>query len=424
MKVAVHLPGELIEIIIGYLPDRQSIKLCSLTPRPWVPWTRVQLFSQVRLVLKNLLPFLILLQSPYCSFPCYVRNIYIRAHLVALPNSYHKTLLAVLNGPHPWLDVDTITRTRGLLHKARTSMVNVMDGSEPSHVMNLICLFPAVEHLHLQLWNFYYGIGKCSGLSPISPTLKSLTLSHGIYPSQKNIRPRHWKNLLKWAIRQNVCNISRLYLDVMAPWNLEGAQQFLKIQGSSLRHLHVESLVIRLRAWLHRKHSGIAADVSRIEMELCPLLNFSHNPQLESVHYDIGRSGSTQDAADMLSAISSNKIKTVGFDINHGLLRNAEEEWQLKRLGTIMASNNFSGVSRILIRLEYDWSYTRSGQPSDTLFELIMQSSLDVIYGAFQFARARGILEVEHLTYERRRSERPITDDCFLAKVPADVGRG
>jgi len=117
----------------------------------------------------------------------------------------------------------------------------------------------------------------------------------------------------------------------------------------------------------------------------------------------------TETTIDMLSAVSSNSITTVGFDINHELLRGVEERLQLKRLGKIMASHNFSGVSRILIRLEYDWDYTR-----ESFFEPDMQYALDVIYDAFQFSEAHGILEVEHLMYERRRSERHISDDCFV----------
>jgi hypothetical protein len=128
----------------------------------------------------------------------------------------------------------------------------------------------------------------------------------------------------------------------------------------------------------------------------------------------------------MLSVISPNRITTVGFDTSHRLLRSAEEESQLKRLGTIIASRNFSGVSRILIRVEYDRDYTRSGQPSEATFEYAMQYSLDIIYGAFQFARARGMLEVEHLSCERRDSdpEGHITDDCFVTKIPTDTGGG
>jgi hypothetical protein len=223
-NVAVHLPSELIKAIIGYRPDRSSIGLCSLISRPWVPWTRAKLFSEVRLGLENLLQFLILLQSPYCTFPCYVRRVYIQAYLASLPNSCHKPLPTVLNSPQSWLDADDNTsNTWGFLYKARTSMVNVMDGSRPIHFINLFCLFPAIEHLHLQLQNFRHGFEICNGWCAISHTLK---ISLPNPRSSKGFRPEHWKNVLKWVVRQKVCNISRLYLDVMAPWSLEGAQEF------------------------------------------------------------------------------------------------------------------------------------------------------------------------------------------------------
>jgi hypothetical protein len=206
--------------------------------------------------LENLLPFLILLQSSYCTFPCYVRRIQIQAYLASLPNSYHKPLLAVLNGPHA--------------------------------------------------------------------------------------------------------------------------------------------------------------------------LNIKHNPRLESIHYNIGWSGFTAAAVHMLSAISSDRTTTVGFDISHLLVCGVEEERPLKNLGTIMASNNLSGVSCISIRLEYDWDYTRSDHPGEAMLEHAMRYSLDVIYGAFQFTRARGILEVEHLSCERHDSdpEGHITNDCFVTKIPTDTGGG
>jgi hypothetical protein len=260
LNVTTHLPGELIDTIIGHLPDHASIKVSSLLSRAWVPWTRVRLFSQVRLVMSNLLPFILLLQSPYCTFPCYVPRIYIEAFLSAIPNSYHKRLLAVLNGPHPWLDAVDAT-SWSFVSKIKTSMGNAIDRSEPSHVMNLFCLFPAIQHLHLHMWNFRYSIGGCSGLPPMSHTLKSLTLTHGIYPSSEGVRLLHWKNFLKWAVRYKVCNISRLYLDVMAPWNSEGVEAFLKIQGNSLKHLHV-GVVRPGMLPLHFKHSEIETDVS------------------------------------------------------------------------------------------------------------------------------------------------------------------
>jgi hypothetical protein len=236
MNLSGHLPGELIEAIIGYLPDRQSIKPCSLISRAWVPWTRVHLFSQVRLVLKNLLPFLLLLQSPYCTFPCYVHCIYIEAFLDAMSSSYRKVLLDVFNGRHAWLDQRNTTGKSSIFHELHTSTVNTVGWSTPSHVINLICLFPAIKHLRVHLWAFMSGVGICNGLPPVSRTLKSLTITTGVYASTQSCQ---WRNLIQWVHRHQLFEISKLYLDVMAPWNTEGAEALLKIQTSSLRHLHI-----------------------------------------------------------------------------------------------------------------------------------------------------------------------------------------
>lgn len=151
-----------------------------------------------------------------------------------------------------------------------------------------------------------------------------------------------------------------------------------------------------------------------------PPLDVFHNTDLDSVHYELGTKFSSQVAVDMFAAISSNKITTVGFDVRHGLLRDVEEACQLKRLGAILASDNFSGLSRILVRLEYDWRYIRRPQfEHNPEFKSAVDYSLNVIYGAFSFAKERGILEVEQLTYERRHSVRDITDDCFSTEAPS-----
>jgi hypothetical protein len=155
-------------------------------------------------------------------------------------------------------------------------------------------------------------------------------------------------------------------------------------------------------------------------VELRSPLNLIHNTQLESIHYALGTTGSSQLAADMFSSISPNRITTVGFDITHAVLRYVAEQQQLKRLGMILSSQNFSGLSRILVRLEYDWDYSRR-RLSDMAFESTMDYSLSVIYDAFQSARARGILEVEHLEDKRRHFKRDMIDDCFSTEIPADA---
>jgi hypothetical protein len=152
-----------------------------------------------------------------------------------------------------------------------------------------------------------------------------------------------------------------------------------------------------------------------IAVALHPPLNTIHNPNLESVHYELATKFSSHIAADMFSSISVNKITTIGFDVRHRSLYDVNEIAQLKRLGVILASQSFSGLSRILVRFEYEWQYAPSAQlENPALSERNMAYSLNVIHDAFQFARARGILELEHLTYQRRRD---ITDDCFPAKI-------
>jgi hypothetical protein len=141
-------------------------------------------------------------------------------------------------------------------------------------------------------------------------------------------------------------------------------------------------------------------------------VNIAHNPNLESIHYELGTKPSSRIAADMFSSNSFNKITTIGFNIRNKSLCDVNEATQLRRLGIILVSQSFAGLSRILVRLVDDWPYATSPER-----ERHMAYALNIIYDAFQFARARGILEVVHLTYQRRQWERDITDDCFSKKM-------
>lgn len=106
--------------------------------------------------------------------------------------------------------------------------------------------------------------------------------------------------------------------------------------------------------------------------------------------------------ADMFSTLSTNHIATVGFDTKEGLLRDHVEVQHMQRLDTILASHTFPKLSRILVRLDYI---------PDSKFSLY--DSSNIIYHAFRLGRARGIVEVEQLPYERRALIWDLFDDCF-----------
>jgi hypothetical protein len=110
--------------------------------------------------------------------------------------------------------------------------------------------------------------------------------------------------------------------------------------------------------------------------------------------------------------------------MRHGQLGSDKEVDQLRRLGMILASQNFSKLSRILVRLDFDQHYAHgphSRPEDDQRFERNTNHSLNVIYDAFPVARARGILGVENLAYERRLVGQDIiciTDNCLSPEFP------
>jgi hypothetical protein len=211
----LHLPGELIDTIVYHLlPDRQAIRVCALLCRAWVPWSQRHLFSDVRLHKRNVFQFLFLLRSPYCVFPCYVRSLYISQQVSEFVARMASTFRRVML-------VDVIQRQHVWLHHKHESIVEDSSFHDVwtlgGHVIHLVSLFPALQHLQLPLSSFDSKVVRCDGLPLVPPTLKSLAL---------------------------ICHESALFLsyqwkNFMASGDIEGVEIFLKLPGSSIRHLHI-----------------------------------------------------------------------------------------------------------------------------------------------------------------------------------------
>jgi hypothetical protein len=243
-----QLPGELINIIINHLlPDRRAIKICSLVCRAWLPWTRVHLFSSVQLVVNirtvagykdQVIPFLSLLKSPYCTFPYYVRSIHMDWRRAKFPVQHSTSPLDVLHNRHPWLNHNNNRDKKdSFLRKVKTSLAKSVDRDSSRYVMNVIRLFPAVEHLQISLWGLVPDIAECHELPPISPNLTSLALECLTFDHMSPGLPQEWENLMGWVHRERIYNIRRLYIKGLSNRSMEGLQTLLKVQGNSLRHL-------------------------------------------------------------------------------------------------------------------------------------------------------------------------------------------
>jgi hypothetical protein len=97
----------------------------------------------------------------------------------------------------------------------------------------------------------------------------------------------------------------------------------------------------------------------------------------------------SQIVAEMFSKIQSHKITTVVFDTRGRLLYGSEFRC-LRDLDVVLASRSFSGLSTILVRVEYEWLKCAPPYINDR------DGLANRLYKAFQFARARGTLEVRH----------------------------
>jgi hypothetical protein len=230
----LHLPGELIDTIVYHLlPDRQAIRVCALLCRAWVPWSQSHLFSDVRLHKRNVFQFLFLLRSPYCVFPCYVRSLYISQQVSEFVARMASTFRRVML-------VDVIQRQHVWLHHKHENIVEDSSFHDVrtlgDHVMHLVSLFPALQHLQLPLSSFDSKVVRCDGLPLVPPTLKSLAL---ICHESALFLSYQWKNFMAWVHLQRIYGIDTLYVMEMASGDIEGVEIFLKLQGSSIRHLHI-----------------------------------------------------------------------------------------------------------------------------------------------------------------------------------------
>ena len=119
---------------------------------------------------------------------------------------------------------------------------------------------------------------------------------------------------------------------------------------------------------------------------LCRPLNFTYNPHLQSIRSGILTENMNQIDAEMFSMIPSNNITTVEIDTRWLLLHNFGVH-HLRHLDAILASGNFSRLSTILIRVEYELRY---------MITESINLSANILHDAFPLARSRGILQIRH----------------------------
>jgi hypothetical protein len=253
MKVVPsHLPGEIIDNIVKYLlSDRRAAASCALICKAWVPWSRSYVFSDIQLTgfcqdSKDirLLP---LLQSPVCTFLPFVRRLvfYPLSHLFRRD---HAIVMNALDSKRTRLGHKN-SEKGSFFHKAKKSVAKAIGITEPPHhdlqsnVMNLVRLFPSVEHLQIDIQFFALKVAECTGLPPVPPTLQTLTVTSmriGRQPfGSYSALPQEWTNLLDWVHRERVYNIRKLCIEELSAGSTKGVEALLEAQGNRIRCLEV-----------------------------------------------------------------------------------------------------------------------------------------------------------------------------------------
>lgn len=245
MVTLSDLPNEIIQEIIGRLPPNTSYSPLSLISRAWLLCARRldPQFSCIRLRNNNISDFLPLLQSPFCSFSQYVRQLYIDWSLETMPPCAQEIIFAILSNQRTSVDLPAIRNNnpKSILLKVKESMLNVRTPmAKDCHILNIVCLFPCLEHLEVQLMGIKSSIPVFDTQARASPSLNSLSvICNSSPPKQLGTVPPEWKHFLKWVRSNDICGIRYLYLTCMGSWNYEGAEALVKLQGTSLKHVHL-----------------------------------------------------------------------------------------------------------------------------------------------------------------------------------------
>ncbi|KAF9462776.1 hypothetical protein BDZ94DRAFT_1309309 [Collybia nuda] len=120
----------------------------------------------------------------------------------------------------------------------------------------------------------------------------------------------------------------------MAPWNFRAVETLVKLQRSSLRHLHLELQCSGFPPPPLHRH-----------------VNFDAG--LDSLHFKIIDVGMSAIAASILCDISPKNIMVIGLDVTPELVLNVVEAKKIARLAEVLKTGRFEKLHRIHIRLEY-----------------------------------------------------------------------
>lgn len=236
------LPNEMMQEIVQHIsPTNTSITSISLISPSWFLYLRNSdpLFTRIHLHSGNVLQFLALLQSPLCSFRQSVRQLYLDWTLARILQDAQETIHSILLNPYtPHFLGTRADRPKSTRVKFEQNMEKfLMPRAKKCQFLNIVCLFPCLEHLQVHLMEIESNIPGFRTQPPVSLRLKSLsvvcnssppeTIEKGTYISPE------WRRFLKWVRLNRIFTIRNLYLTRMAPWNYRAAEMLIDLQRTS-----------------------------------------------------------------------------------------------------------------------------------------------------------------------------------------------
>ncbi|KAK7046743.1 hypothetical protein R3P38DRAFT_2607754 [Favolaschia claudopus] len=237
----VELPQELTDAIIDHLSnDPHSLQSCSLVCRAFVFRCRFHLFATCRLTATNIFEFCCLLRSPACTFVPHVRSIHASRLQWHRDDRWFNEIAMDLRRLLGVRELDMTLRivsTSNANAYFRTGFVTSFSSvthlvlscnfTSPAPLVDMICLFPALQDLHIRALS-----GTLADPIHVAVPPKEL---HDLTLSTNSVSP-----LLAWLYAYNhLPKVDALSLPPVRPNNATTLRTALKRLGGSLRHLNV-----------------------------------------------------------------------------------------------------------------------------------------------------------------------------------------
>ncbi|KAF9462774.1 hypothetical protein BDZ94DRAFT_696446 [Collybia nuda] len=254
MATFTDLPNELKQEIINHLHHSVSFTSLSSISRSWFQYLVNRRFTRIQLNPQNISGFLVLLQSPLCTFRQNVRQLDIHWTSREIWRRDQEIIHAILTNPstHHDLHSTQVDHPKSFLKKAKRTIKLSTPSIGECQFLNIVCLFPRLEHLQVQLMGITSTVPNFPGQPPISSVLKSISVICNSTPpvSRRQAKwvPPEWEHFLGWVRSNRIYKIQCLYLTCMAWWNYRAAETLIKLQQNALKHLHIGP---QAREWVY-----------------------------------------------------------------------------------------------------------------------------------------------------------------------------